>query len=265
MQAKVQAMKKNAGKKNKKEIHTEIEKLENQIESRHLEELKNLTLTDSAEPEVTTTSSTPEPPTDEPQRISKAQRRREKKSEKDRERQEQIDKESASLKDGPREQEMLRIRELLAARKLAVFPIAADGDCLYGAVSHQLKQTGRTAMNVHELRDITANYIAANKSKLLPYMTNPETNEGLNEGAEFEEYCEKLRSTKCWGGQVEIMALSNALKVPIEVLQAHGPPTVQSAGEYQAPNLVLTYHRHFVSLGEHYNSTLKATENEDEV
>lgn len=105
--------------------------------------------------------------------------------------------------------------------------------------------------------------IRNHKVDLLPYITNPDTDECLND-IEFEEYCDNIRSTKCWGGQIEIMAISNALKVPIEVLQATGVPTMQTKVGYEEPKLVLTYHRHFVSLGEHYNSTQPLVISEEE-
>lgn len=166
-------------------------------------------------------------------------------------------------KDGPRNNENKKINDILQLRSLSIFPIAADGDCLYNSIIHQLKSTGRDAITVAELRGLTAEYIRNHKVELLPYITNPETDECLND-IEFEEYCDNIRNTKCWGGQIEIMAISNALKVPIEVLQATGPPTMQSKVGYEEPKLILTYHRHFVSLGEHYNSTQPLVISEEE-
>jgi len=231
------------------------------LDEKHLNELKNLQISEVA---VENDNSEPEQNHQQSQqRVSKAQKRREKKSEKERERQSQIELEEESYKDGPRNTENMKINEILKSRQLSIYPISADGDCLYNSVSHQLKLTGRTPMNVIELRNITSDYIKSNKETLLPYMTNPDTNECLNDD-EFEEYYENIRNTKCWGGQIEIQALSNALSVPIEILQSNGPPTLQTLETYKEPNLVLTYHRHFVSLGEHYNSTQPLIISEEE-
>lgn len=257
MQAKITALKKSAGKKNKKEVHAEIEKLEKDLEAKHLDELKNLKINDEPNPNINNDQPESEPETNDQkpaQRVSKAQKRREKKNKEERDRQAQIEEEEKLNLDGPRNIESTKIKEILESRQLSIFPISADGDCLYNSVAHQLKMTGRSSMNVDELRNITADYIKSNKDTLIPYMTNPDTDQCLND-EEFEEYCEKIKNSKCWGGQIEIKALSNALKVPIEVLQASGPPTVQTQESYKKPNLILTYHRHFVSLGEHYNST----------
>lgn len=258
LHAKITALKKSSGKKNKKEVQSEIEKLEKELDLKHLEELKNLKINEgssSTKPTLVAPESfiNSTNDTEQPQRVSKAQKRREKKNEKERERQAEIEKEAELGKDGPRNSENKKINEILQLRHLSIFPIAADGDCLYNSIIHQLRSTGRDSKTVAELRSLTAEYIRDHKVDLLPYITNHETDECLND-IEFEEYCDNIRNTKCWGGQIEIMAISNALKVPIEVLQAVGPPTVQTKG-YEEPKLVLTYHRHFVSLGEHYNST----------
>lgn len=268
LHAKITALKKSSGKKNKKEVQTEIEKLEKELDQKHLDELKNLKITEGASSETSKpTLVAPEAfisnDTDQPQRVSKAQKRREKKNEKERERQAEIEKEAELNKDGPRNLESKKINDILQGRHLSLFPIAADGDCLYNSIVHQLKSTGRDSVTVPELRNVTAEYIRNHKVELLPYITNPDTDECLND-IEFEEYCDNIRNTKCWGGQIEIMAISNALKVPIEVLQSSGPPTMQTKVGYEEPKLVLTYHRHFVSLGEHYNSTQPLVISEEE-
>jgi OTU domain-containing protein 6 len=73
---------------------------------------------------------------------------------------------------------------------------------------------------------------------------------------EFDDYCNQVENTKAWGSQIEIQALSNALKLKIEVLQAQGTSILQGADFPNAPHLIVTYHRHFYGLGEHYNSTV---------
>lgn len=94
LQAKITALKKSSGKKNKKDVQTEIEKLEKELDLKHLEELKNLKITEV--PSSDTSKQTLVAPeafisnsndNDQPQRVSKAQKRREKKNEKERERQ----------------------------------------------------------------------------------------------------------------------------------------------------------------------------------
>ena len=92
--------------------------------------------------------------------------------------------------------------------------------------------------------------------------------------ATFEEYVHNVRSTSVWGGQLELRALSEGLKRPIVVFSAEGPPLIMGA-EYLASTriqessvdnddddwdvnsaLLLSFHRHYYALGEHYNSVI---------
>lgn len=187
-----------------------------------------------------------------PQRVSKAQKRRDKKANEERDRQAEILAQELLNLHGPRQQESDSIKELLKSRNLVLHQIPSDGDCLYNAVRHQLELSRKPSMSVADLRSMTADYIAANKDDLIPFMTNA-SGDCLNE-SEFTKYVDAVRNTRAWGGQIEIQALSNSLRCPIEVLQANGS-IVQGADQHKGkPPLVLTYHRHMYSLGEHYNS-----------
>lgn len=258
LQAKIQALKKTAGKgdkKKKKEVLEEIVRLETDLEAKHANELatiekpavtvsgaeSNGDVSNGAEPEANV-------------RVSKAQKRRDKKAAEDKVRQAEILAQEELNKSGPRAVEMDTIKKLLAQRRLLMHPIASDGDCLFQAIRNQLKLTERHVPDVSSLRHSTADYIVANKDTLIFYMTNADTGDSLDD-AEFEKYCLAVRNTPAWGGQIEITALSNVLKVPIEVIQATGPATIQGENEFDGPNLVITYHRHMYSLGEHYNGT----------
>ncbi|XP_059612562.1 deubiquitinase OTUD6B [Phlebotomus argentipes] len=254
MQAKIQELKKasKSDKKKKKESLEEIARLESELDERHAAELNGINREHKERKESESTD--PEESHDKKSRLSKAQRRREKKEKEERDREAMILAAEALNINTARQQECTAIRQLLQARKLAMHEIPSDGNCLYNAVNHQLTVTGRKALDVTRLRGLTADYIFANKDSLLLYMTNQETNNPLTD-AEFSKYCDSVKNTAAWGGQIEIKALSHSLHVPIEVIQAAGPPTVQGDTEFEGPNLVLTYHRHMYSLGEHFNST----------
>jgi OTU domain-containing protein 6 len=194
---------------------------------------------------------------------SKAQRRREKKENEEKARKEELKTAEKDNINGPRQREIVAIKKILTSRKLRTYSVPSDGDCLYGALKHQMKIVKSVNYEISELRRLAAEFIKANKDTLIFYMTNPETSEQVTD-VEFDEYCDAVRCTKAWGGQIEIKAISNSLKVPIEIIQATGPSTVQGVDEFQPPNLVITYHRHIYSLGEHYDSTQPAQKAEDE-
>lgn len=262
LQARVQALKKSADKgdkKRKREVLDGIVKLELALEQRHSEELEQLTTcTKTIENgilQVEHLSINDDKQTAPTERVSKAQKRRDKKAQADREKEIEINAQEELNKTGPRMVEIQTLKSILNSRQLQLHPIPSDGDCLYNAVRHQLMVTGHQPLyDTPTLRCKTAEYISSNKDSLIYYMTNPSNGDILNE-VEFERYCSAIRSTPAWGGQIEIKALSQVLKAPIEVLQASGPPTIQNEDNFSGPTLIITYHRFMYSLGEHYNST----------
>ncbi|KAJ6637246.1 Deubiquitinase OTUD6B [Pseudolycoriella hygida] len=259
LQANIQALKKSAGKgdkKKKKEVLETISKLELELDERHANELAQLNKTSNTTEEVTEEVANQPEESDRNQRVSKAQKRRDKKAKDEKAKQAEILEQEKINKTGPRATELKLIKTILKSRNLMLYPIPSDGDCLYNAIRHQLIVTGRSAAvtDILKLRQITAEYILEHKSMLIFYMSNPATGDSLTDD-EFINYCESIKRSATWGGQIEIKALSNALKVPIEVLQSSGPPTVQNDDNFPGPPLVLTFHRHMYSLGEHYNST----------
>lgn len=260
LQAHVQALKKTAknDKTKKKELTAEIARLETELEFRHKQELEVV--------QKTSDTDTIEQVNNEVTKlkISKAQKRRDKKILQEKEREEQIKLQEKENINGPRNLELQAVSEKLRRNKLRIFSIPSDGDCLYKAVAHQLENTRQKSLSVDELRKNVAEYIRQNKDVFMPFMSNPETCDMLSE-AEFEDYCNKITSTKVWGGQLEIKALSNSLKCPINVVQATGPDSIQQGTEFPGPPLVISYHRHMYSLGEHYNSTCPADVENDAI
>ncbi|CAH0404907.1 unnamed protein product [Chilo suppressalis] len=253
LQAQIQALKKTAknDKTKKKEILFVISKLEIEMDNRHKQELESLQKEDkidsvdeqdSIEQEVAKL------------KVTKAQKRREKKNQLEKEREESIKLQEKENIHGPRNKEIQDIAQKLKPRKLNIFPIASDGDCLYNAVAHQLLLTRKESYSTEKLRNECASYIRQHKNDFLPFMSNPDTFEMLTD-EEFEEYCDKICNSKLWGGQLEIRALSSSLKCPITVIQSTGPECIEQGTEFSGPSLVITYHRHMYRLGEHYNST----------
>ncbi|XP_016978595.2 deubiquitinase OTUD6B [Drosophila rhopaloa] len=276
LQAKLQAMKKNAPKNNKnkrKEFLEEMTRLEGELEQRHKAELQSAEAKDPpAEPEVRPPEEKPENtvPNEEEteekeeeeqlpsnQRVSKAQKRRDKKAKEAREREAEIKTElqNAANQPTPKLIELQQITSKLSERQLSLHNIASDGDCLYQSIRHQLIVNALPGHSVQQLREETANYVRAHKESLISYMVHPETGDLLND-KQFEKYCQDIAKTHAWGGHIELKAISSLLRVPIEVIQAEGPPTLLGQEEFGGSPLVICYHRHIYQLGAHYNSTI---------
>lgn len=266
LQAKIQCLKKSAtkgDKKKKREVTEEIIKLEVELNKKHAEELlvfngSNGNVTSLTE-DFSNLNSCEEMVNDEPKedeskdfKVTKAQRRREKKANALKERELRITEQDEQNIYGTRNQEILTVKALLKKKGLMINEIPSDGNCLYCAVADQLKQSDSIeSLSMLELRDKTGVVLRENQTQFLPFLSHPDTGEMLTE-SQYLEYCDQVAQTNAWGGQVELLALSKALNCRIEVVQATGTPvTVGESG----PLLTLTYHRHMYGLGEHYNST----------
>ena len=64
-----------------------------------------------------------------------------------------------------------------------------------------------------------------------------------------------MGTTAKWGGECELRAASLQLRRRIHVYQADGP--MREVGEeFEGEPLLLSYHRHQYTLGEHYNAVV---------
>ncbi|GJQ69896.1 hypothetical protein Trydic_g22439 [Trypoxylus dichotomus] len=261
LQAKIQSLKKAApkgDKRKKKEIADTIAQLEKDLDDKQSKELNMVGRTCISNEESEQSNDNMEELNEEQSevitKVTRAQRRRNKKHEEDKEREKRILEQEEANKQGPRILESTAIKDILKSNNMEIFNIPADGNCLYCAVNHQLEITGRETSTVSKLRKVTAEFMRQHKEDFLPFMYN-DSEEPVDD-KQFESYCKDVATTKLWGGQLELKALSNVLKCPIKVIQASGPQTVQGEN-FQGPPLVLTYHRHLYRLGEHYNSTIQ--------
>ena len=114
--------------------------------------------------------------------------------------------------------------------------VAADGHCLYRAIADQ------SASTYTEVRKTCAAFMESHESDFAPFIED--------EG--FGDHCAKVRSSAEWGGQPEVLALARALHRPIVVYSRDSAPLRMGEG---SDEIVVTYHRDYYALGEHYNST----------
>ncbi|XP_012868002.1 PREDICTED: OTU domain-containing protein 6B isoform X2 [Dipodomys ordii] len=240
LQAKIQGMK-NAvpknDKKRRKQLTEDVAKLEKEMEQKHREELEQLKLA-SKENEIDSIAVNISHLVieNQPPRISKAQKRREKKAALEKEREERIAEAEIENLSGARHVENEKLTEILAARELEMKQIPSDGHCMYRAIEDQLK-TQDCTLTVAKLRSQTAEYMQSHRDDFLPFLTNPNTGD-MYTPEEFGKYCDDIVNTAAWGGQLELRALSHILKTPIEIIQADSPPIVVGE-EYPKKPLIL--------------------------
>eukprot|EP01121_Diplochlamys_sp_Union-15-3_P000415 TRINITY_DN10388_c0_g1_i1.p1 TRINITY_DN10388_c0_g1~~TRINITY_DN10388_c0_g1_i1.p1 ORF type:complete len:319 (+),score=70.29 TRINITY_DN10388_c0_g1_i1:55-957(+) len=187
-----------------------------------------------------------------PKKISRAQKRREVKAAKEREWRETLEKEKQNLSNDPREKEQKTLKEKLSKLKLTIKHVAPDGNCLYNAIVDQLKREN-ISYTCKSLRYLAADYILLHRDEFVPFMDGPES---------IEVYCENLKNTSVWGGQLELQALTNVVQRPINVYSAYSP--VICMGEHFSGNpLLISYHKFEYIMGEHYNSCVPEVEEEE--
>lgn len=221
--------------------------------------------------------------------MSRAAKRRTKKEAEARAREAELDRHHAALAaagGSRRERELTALQMRLSPLGRVVVPMPADGSCMFHAVADQLRESGGvpglpTGLGgVARLRGMAADHIQAESARMGPYLpfedadgdfaTDPDT--------AVRSYCDRLRSTAAWGGQPEARALCEALCRAIVIHRASGAPLIMepsaSATAPAAPaapaeaedaalpegSLHLTFHEHFISSGEHYNSARRAGE-----
>ncbi|KAM3928016.1 deubiquitinase OTUD6B [Leptodactylus fuscus] len=260
LQAKIQSMKNSVpknDKKRRKQMTEEIAKMESELEEKHKQELADLSQNQQAETEVNSISNGvtsldigSDVPAQQP-RVSKAQKRREKKAALEKERDERIAEAEVENLSGARHLESQKVTQILSLRQLQIKQIPSDGHCMYRAIEHQLKERDRDD-TLTNLRRQTADYMLSHVDDFLPFLTNSATGDMYTQD-EFEKYCTEVASTPAWGGQLELRALSHILKTPIEVIQADVSPIIIGE-EYSNKPITVVYMRHAYGLGEHYNS-----------
>lgn len=187
--------------------------------------------------------------------MSRAQRRRKVKEEKQRATDKAIKEARANNVTSVKTVERLQIVTKLKQMGLMLNEMKSDGNCLYSAFLDQCGVDDAIA----EVRAKVAGYLREHKADIQVFLVNTNTGDMYTD-AEYEAYCDEVTRDGIWGGEIELRALAHLYGVQISVVQGNCEAVVyDGAGEGAAEKrkLVLCYHRHQLSLGEHYNSVKK--------
>ena len=264
-------------KKKKKEIDTQIALLESEFEEKCSFELNNFDARKYRYPscnvngvaggvavgvEIQSNEDDSLTKTNENKAASKSKKRKEKKEEKSQRREEEIALQEIENKNLPAAIELKKIKEKLLKRGLQIKDVNADGNCMYYAICDQLCRIVNLKKNCEDLRVLTSDYMRQNQVDFQPYLCSEEDGEPYND-EKYEVYCENIKSTLVWGGQLELRALSDILKVKVNVIQADTNDII--IGENHNDELLITYHRLLYGSGEHYNSTEPLALNDDDL
>ena len=100
--------------------------------------------------------------------------------------------------------------------------------------------------------EVCASVLEENESDYAPFC------EFSDEVSTFAQYVDRVRSSSDWGGHLELRALSVGLKRAIVVYSAVQPKLV--LGDESDNPIILSFHLHYYSLGEHYNQVVPVAE-----
>lgn len=235
-------------KKKKKEVNKEIESMTEELQKKHENELKlfngshiekvdqladhlnNMSVAKEAEEKPEEPELVPNGIRYTETKISRAQRRREAKAVKEKQKEQRIKDDMIDDSENQRLIEAKKLTHILSSRGLALREIPSDGDCMYKAVEHQLS-LHNVCTNVSQLRQKTCDHMKDNKLDFLPFLTSPVTHDLMSD-AEYDQYCDEIATTKSWGGQLELRAISHVFRTPIEVIQTEGCPVQIGLNEY---------------------------------
>ncbi|XP_078482574.1 deubiquitinase OTUD6B-like isoform X2 [Ciona intestinalis] len=233
LQAEIQTIKKAVPKGDKKRdklAKQKISELENALTSKHKHELEAL---------------------DQQQKVKKALKAKELS--------ERLAQAEFDYKNSSRHKEEEEIKKILKEQGLMVKPVTPDGNCMYHAICDQLTNN---IINMADLRKRTASYMRDHVGDFMPFLSTDAGDAFTSD--DFKTYCSDIEKSGIWGGQLELQAISHVFKTPIHVIQA-GSATVKLGEEYEGSPVLLTYHRHELGLGEHYNSVTTFLEDKEDL
>ncbi|KAL0485379.1 deubiquitinase [Acrasis kona] len=245
-------------KKKTAQVKKEIEKLEDELTEAQQQEmieykLEKMNSQEDEEPKQTKSTKQSE---DE----KKAKKKEQNKKKVDKKKQKVEKQKQEAIQDlvnsggSDRDKELDQIKISLNPLGLYIKVIDSDGHCLYRAVADQLSDLNIENIDYKEVRKRVATYLRAHKDDYINFLETPSGDLMTDQG--YEKYCDRVESSSDWGGQVEIMALTNILKQPIKVFTS-GQPINMGEDHKDKPTIQLSYHKHFYALGEHYNSVVK--------
>ncbi|KIJ69420.1 hypothetical protein HYDPIDRAFT_106028 [Hydnomerulius pinastri MD-312] len=170
-------------------------------------------------------------------------------------------------------QESASIKRTCDELGVQIHEINPDGHCLFSAIADQLALLNILPPNQAHyvtVRAAASDYIYRHPDDFLPFLPSISGEDGvgatedtgLMNARQFEQYCLTIRDTGAWGGEPEILALSRAYNVPIQIVQGGNPPVVVHTPNGAPPDnldrsakvIRISFHRRMYGLGEHYNS-----------
>lgn len=132
---------------------------------------------------------------------------------------------------------------------LSVADMAADGNCLFRALSDQLY--GDYGNMHEEIRSEICDYMEQHKDDFQVFLVlDDDSCEEGDDGKDFESYIETMRGPAEWGGNLELVAAARLYGRKVTVFSAVlSAYTIEPDKKSDGPDLLVSYHDN-----DHYNS-----------
>ena len=128
----------------------------------------------------------------------------------------------------------------LADLGLRIVPVAADGNCFFRAIAHQIE--GHEEEH-SRYREMVVEYIMQHREDFEPF---------IEDNVDFDEYCEGMKKSGTWAGHMEIQAASRVTRTNICIHSLTSPKLeIRNFESRNTRTLHFSYHE-----GLHYNSVV---------
>ena len=177
---------------------------------------------------------------------SKSQKKKEKQREKEKAREKEIEEELKNAGPSQKDVEIDALKKkFLEPNGLVLKEVKADGHCLYRAIADQIR---KSESDYKDIREICADILKDNEAEYAPFAIVD---------CSYHEYIDNVRSSSEWGGQLEARALAQGLQRTIIIYSVeYAEPVIMGEEFTDSKPILLSFHRHYYALGEHYNSVV---------
>ncbi|KAI3384968.1 hypothetical protein SNEBB_005144 [Seison nebaliae] len=268
IQGKIQNLKKKIPKKNKelkKEIESQIKELQSQLEQLNNSQTTEMDVHYDMDKALNSVEG--------PKVVKEKSKQKQKKENKINQQYRRANELKKKMMNAFYEKDYLNetkdIQAKLKKLNLKIFEIPADGNCLFSAISHQLRLKFNTQLSANELRKLAVTEMMENRDDYEPFFDDEYTKGEFYfilkikfliffffHQETFVDHCHAIEDGSIWGGDHELNALSKTLKRRIEIILCGGKRNVIYGEEETDKTIYLTYHQNLISTGEHYNSTI---------
>eukprot|EP01120_Amphizonella_sp_Union-15-10_P015057 TRINITY_DN7600_c0_g2_i1.p1 TRINITY_DN7600_c0_g2~~TRINITY_DN7600_c0_g2_i1.p1 ORF type:complete len:418 (+),score=91.48 TRINITY_DN7600_c0_g2_i1:114-1367(+) len=129
------------------------------------------------------------------------------------------------------DQELNQIDLKLTTQKLIRLQVPKDGACLFRCVAEQIYGT----QELHpRTRELCVEYLQKNAKEFQDFVSGS-----------YEEYVEEMKHLKCWGGQIELQALSKIYNVNFTIYSILKEPTEVHNGYDTSVQLCFSHGNHY--------------------